>query len=110
MNDDFTLRPREEYQEVFCDFLERNGFDSYGYKEGSDSRTFENDTFIIRPYYWGDDEDIIGLPNFEYKPIGLKIWWYKYPMRGGGSNFKITPLELSAMLRRCETSLKEATT
>ncbi len=30
------------------------------------------------------------LPNFYFKPLDLKIYWYKYPMRGVESNKKVT--------------------
>jgi len=53
------------------------GLDAYGMN--SHGKGFENDTFAIRPYNWSDEND--PLPNFEYKPTGLKIEWYKYPFR-----------------------------
>lgn len=97
---------REEWQDPFCKFLDNNGFDGYGYKEGSDERCFENDTFIIRPYYWGDEEDIAELPNFEYKPTGFTISWYKYPMRDAYASHDISTEEFIAILKACENSLK----
>ena len=97
---------REDWQEPFMEFLDNNGFTSYGYKEGSDERCFENDTFIIRPYYWGDDEDIAKLPNFEYKPTGFTISWYKYPMRDAYASHDISTEEFLAILKVCEDSLK----
>lgn len=97
---------REEWQNPFCKFLDHNGFDGYGYKEGSNERCFENDTFIIRPYYWGDEEDIAELPNFEYKPTGFTISWYKYPMRDAYASHDISTEEFIAILKACENSLK----
>jgi hypothetical protein len=35
---------------------------------------------VYRPYYWGDDEKIMDLPNLEVG--GAKIFWYKHPGRG----------------------------
>ena len=97
---------RDDWQDPFVEFLDRNGFTSHGYKEGSDERCFENDTFIIRPYYWGDDEDIAELPNFEYKPTGFTISWYKYPMRDAYASHDISNEEFLAIIKACEDSLK----
>lgn len=29
----YAVEPREDYQEIFCEFLKRNGFDMYGHKK-----------------------------------------------------------------------------
>lgn len=97
---------RDTYQDAFCNFLERNGFDGYGHKEGSDDDVFENDTFVIRPYYWGDDEDVAMLPNFVYKPENIELSWYKYPMRDAYCSIELTPEKLQEILTACEQSLK----
>lgn len=90
---------RDTYQDLFAEFFRSIGIDSYGvttnilekvYPEYIKGCTFENDVFIVRPYYWGDDEEIASLPNFEYKPDGLKICWYKYMMRDAYSNKELT--------------------
>ena len=41
---------------------------------------YSNDVFSVRSYYWGDDENKIRLPNFEYKDF--KVYWYKHLGRG----------------------------
>lgn len=46
-----------------------------------DEAGFENETFAIRPYDWSDCEED-PRPNFEHKPSGFKLWWYKYAFRG----------------------------
>ena len=102
----YQVAPRMEYQRMFYDFLERNGFDSYGYYERGTERVYENDTFVIRPYYWGEDDDEAVLPNFEYKPMGLEIRWYKYPMRDAYSNMDISTTEFGRILRACEASME----
>ena len=99
--------PRGEWQELFTDFLAYNGFDMYGYKEGAKEAFFENDVFSIRPYYWGDDDEIANLPNFVYKPTGYSISWYKYPLRDAYASADITEDEFGEMLEKCEESLKE---
>jgi len=102
---EYLVEPREIYENVFCDFLTRNGFDVRGhYADTSDG--YENDVFAIRPYYFGDDEEVAELPNFVHKPTGLEISWYKYPMRDSYSNVNISPEELSKVLMHCEASMK----
>ena len=102
----YHVEPREDYQEAFVEFLFNNGFDGYGYRDVKE-RNFENGTFIIRPYYWGEDEDIAALPNFVYKPTGLEISWYKYPMRDAYSNQDIDIDTFKQIIAECAKSLKE---
>ena len=60
---------RDTCQDVFQAFLERNGFDGYGYKEDNDKAVFENDMFLIRPYYWGDSYCSIELTPEKFEEI-----------------------------------------
>lgn len=63
---------------------------------------FENDVFQIKPYSWGIE------PNdwhFYHKPSGLKVYWYKYPLRGAASNMNITPEQFRAVLYDCMNSI-----
>ena len=103
----YLVEPREDYQNAFCEFLARNGFDMYGHHEITNSCEFENNTFIIRTYYWGEDEEIAALPNFVYKPTGLEINWYKYPMRDAYSNHDVDIETFKKILDDCAKSLKE---
>lgn len=98
----------------FIEFLENNNFDGYGFYEGkelkeyeTDRGGFENDIFLINPYYWGEDEDIIKQPNFLYKPTGYEIEWYKYPMRGAYSNKDISFNKYLDILKHCQESMEE---
>lgn len=103
---EYLVEPREEYQDIFCDFLHKNGWDSHAiFGDGRDE--YENDTFIIRPYYWGEDEEIAELPNFVYKPTGLEIRWYKYPMRDAYSNQDVSVAEFAQILAKCEQSMRD---
>ena len=103
----YQVVPREEYQDAFVDFLFSNGGDGYGYFDKADkSGCFENDTFIVRPYYWGEDEAVARLPNFVYKPTGLEIRWYKYPMRDAYSNMDVGIDEFCTILQACADSLR----
>ena len=104
---EYVIEDREAWQNPFCEFLHRNGFDMYGYYERGTERCFENDTFIIRPYYWGEDDDIAVLPNFEYKPTGFAISWYKYPMRNAFANQNTSTDEFLKILNDCELSMND---
>lgn len=66
---------------------------------------YTNDVFTVRAYYWGDDEELVNLPNFEYD--GLECYWYKYATRGltwrykGGRMAAIPADFLANMLDKC---------
>lgn len=63
---------------------------------------FSNDTFQIKPYSWGIE------PNdwhFWHKPSGLKVAWYKYPLRGAASNMQVTHEQFRAILYDCMNSV-----
>ena len=96
---EYAVEPREEYQESFACFLDALGFDYHGHDERGDG--MDNDVFTIRPYYWGEDEVIAELPNFVYKPTGLEIRWYKYPMRDAYSNQDVSVEEFKEILKAC---------
>jgi len=72
--------------------------------------SYMNDTFYVRAYYWGDDEDKIRQPNFQYKKF--KCYWYKHSMRGleweykGERNCYISTDFLSKMLEDIIRSLR----
>jgi len=57
--------PREKWMggpfQILIDAItEKTGEKDYGY-----TPHFSNDFFIIRPYYWGDEEDEMDKPNFK---------------------------------------------
>ena len=98
--------PRQEYQDVFIKFLNQINADEYGtpyWGPNYDKRTtlFNNDIFVIRPYYWGDDDSIAELPNFEYKPENIEIRWYKYALRDAYCNVNLSLDEFKSMLDKC---------
>ncbi len=66
---------------------------------------FDNDVFTIRPYYWGEDETEVDLPNFIYKPTGFEIQWYKYAFRDSYMNFELTTEEILEIFRKCIDSI-----
>lgn len=103
------------------------------YKETFDKGGYENDIFYIRPYNWNgisyedcscglddklDDLDfskynygfhskdcVAWETNFYYKPTGLKIEWYKYPLRSAYSNQVLEKDVLEAVLQDCVKSV-----
>ena len=40
----------------------------------SDPQTYSNGYITIRPYYWGNDDDMARLPNLEREE--LQVSWY----------------------------------
>lgn len=96
---------RTLYSDMFHSFLENNGFDTYGYHKNTKDGVFENNVFIVRPYYWGDDETIAELPNFEFKPENIQISWYKYPLRDAYCSHDISPEQLKTILDICAESM-----
>lgn len=110
--------PRLKFETIFGKLLKDLGFDEYGHSEHSeikeiqefvyteDNISFENDIFLIRPYYWGDDENIAILPNFVYKPIGYELRWYKYPLRDSYANINLTQDEFKKMISSCIKSVQ----
>lgn len=65
---------------------------------------FENNTFKIKPYSWNEEND--NDYHFYHKPSGLKIYWYKYPLRSPMSNMEITHEQFLTVLRDCFNSLE----
>lgn len=74
--------------------------DSYDYGE-----SFQNEIFIIKPYNWNDFEE--NNWNFYHIPSGLKIQWYKYPLRNPMSNMEITHEKFLEVLKDCYNSIEK---
>lgn len=109
-----TYHVNRDWQNDFVAFLRKCGLDSYGYGYDGDTEYnstntarggFENDTFRVVPYYWGDDEKIGEEPNFIYKPTGYTISWYKYALRDSYSNKSINKKCLDNIFQKCLNSL-----
>lgn len=65
---------------------------------------FENETFMVRSYDWNEENNDY---HFHHKPSGLKIYWYKYPLRSPMSNMEtLTHEQFLTVLRDCWNSLK----
>ncbi len=91
---------------VICEPRKRNGY----------ATPFENETFVIRSYWWGDclchDDSEEPLPtcqahwpNFAHKPSGYELRWYKYPLRDSYANKKLTLAEFAALIDSCIASM-----
>jgi hypothetical protein len=97
----------DEFEEQIFRLLEAMGASLYGVN-------YENDVFWVMPYYWGDceceghhDEDCpVVRDNFHYKPTGLGIQWYKYPLRDSYSSRKFSLDELIEIIDACIESVK----
>ena len=91
---------REINQELFYDIL----YDDMK-KLDYDVDGFDNETFTIIPYDWGECEEEDVEPNFYHKPSGFKISWYKYPLRDSYCNMEITYNQFRSILYDCFNSL-----
>lgn len=119
-----------KWQDCFVQFLDRCGFDRYGHIDNEElekhlktvegtayvrangetfpehAHYFDNGTFCVRPYFWGESENIQQMPNFIFYKTGYQIQWYKYPLRDSYCNKEISFDEFKRMLQECEESLK----
>lgn len=101
--------PRDWREDLFGAALEALGLDYHGHVCEDDGRMapfvargvpwYEIDTplFALRPYRWDDLDEGRGLPNFEFKPWGFEMSWYKYPCRDAWSNCLLTDDEWRRM-------------
>lgn len=64
---------------------------------------YKNDTFEVRAYYWGDDEELIHKPNFKWRDF--EIHWYKHMGNLGKISQKFSPDMINEMLEDCVSSL-----
>ena len=111
---EFPIDDREAYQDIFWKHFEPY-FDYHmhpikdeSYYDGkylTDLGGYENDVFMANPYYWGDDEEIAEKPNFIYKPLGIELSYYKYPLRDSYLNKEMSLEEFDAMCRACADSI-----
>lgn len=106
--------PRDDnYEETFIRWLRAAGFDDDGawldthlIPFTGEHNKFENDVFMLMPYYWGDDEKVLEQPNFRYKPEDIQIFWYKHPFRDATISKNMSPDAFRAMLGACLDSVR----
>lgn len=82
--------------------------DSYGwcYSDRTNEKGgFHCDDFDIRPFDY-NIEDGSEPPNFEFRPGGLRMWWYKYPWRAADMNMPLTLKQILDVFALCIDSLR----
>ena len=71
---------------------------------GNYANEYKNDTFEVRSYYWGDNEDKAVLPNFQCGDFEVR--WYKYLGRGMSMNKSLDANEFFDIIDRCIKSVR----
>ena len=93
------IRMIGEYHSTCCGDNSRSG-STYG-------ANVENEWFMMHIFCWCDGGDcpwcreVDPLPNFIYKPLDLRVSWYKYIGRGMEMNKNLSIKECSDMLQNC---------
>ena len=74
---------------------------------GNNGHDYENDTFMVRSYDWGldDEANTRNEYHFWHKPSEFKLQWYKYPLRDPYVNMDITHEQFLDILRDCTNSI-----
>lgn len=95
---------------IFIAALKKAGFDRHGF-----CRTWKSDTpapvpyneqatathhFVIQPYVEDDMANAVLVPNFLDRTTGLKLRWYKHPLRDSYANYELTEEMLAPILER----------
>lgn len=72
-------------------------------KYGTD---YEDEKFSMHRFCWCESDDcplcMGAMPNFEYKPLGFMVSWYKYIGRGMEWNKPLTKDEFRQMMDDCD--------
>ena len=102
-NYQFKYYVNRKVWQILWDFIMTPlGFKQSGYD-------FSNDTFEHHPYSWDDSADISNNYHFYHKSSGLKIRWYKYPLRDAMCNMDITDTQFVDILYDCSNSVQNDT-
>ena len=74
---------------------------------GNNGHDYENDTFMVRSYDWGLDDEANTRNEYHlwHKPSGFKLQWYKYPLRDPYVNMDISHEQFLDILRDCTNSI-----
>ena len=96
--------------DLFVDALNRAGFDADGFRHewtsDREAPTPYNEQatathhFVIQPYVDDDLENATLCPNFLDRVTGLKLRWYKHPLRDSYANYDLTREMLVPILDR----------
>jgi hypothetical protein len=65
----------------------------------------DNDASVTVPRDWDGEDSDSDLPNFEFKPTGYQLNWYKYALRSARANREISRVEFFKMVAKCIESL-----
>lgn len=95
----------EYLADEICRVMGNNTQEDFDPPTGNYGTKFKNDTFEMRSYYWGEDEQEIARPNFKFK--GFEVRWYKHARRGTSCNMKISAEEFANILHECLKSVRE---
>ena len=74
---------------------------------GNNGHDYENDTFMVRSYDWGLDDEANKKNEYHFwhEPSGFKLQWYKYPLRDPYVNMDISHEQFLDILRDCMNSI-----
>ena len=104
-------------EELFLAALAQAGFDRYGR-----CRTWKSETppppscngeatnthhFLVQPYVDDDLDNATLSPNFVDRVTGLKLRWYKYPLRDSYANYDLSREMLEPILERLVEECQE---
>jgi hypothetical protein len=94
---------RTPYQELFLPLQLLLGYQD---------RHYDNDLFEFHDYCACEKDTCLQCgtqtqPNFHFKPTGLKINWYKYPLRDSYSNQILEVESFKQMVLECEKHYAE---
>lgn len=97
-------------QDLFVSALSQAGFDEYGFRHGWESdreaptpyneHATATHHFVIQPYIDDDLDNAVICPNFFDRVTGLKLRWYKRPLRDSYANYDLTREMLEPILKR----------
>lgn len=105
---------RKDWEDKLAELFDKFGLEYHGCvaKKGmyrgsktvqvNDRGGIRTKKFEINPYYWGDDESEMYIPNFIYFPTEYEIMWYKYPLRDSYANQDITYEEFCDIIDDCK--------
>lgn len=86
--------------------VEHNAGRPYDSPMDNNGGEWKNEVFTVRGYYWGDDERVAVLPNFQCGDVEVR--WYKWLGRGSSTNRPVTSDEIADILSRCLASVRAA--
>ena len=77
-----------------------------GNPTGNTGATYQNETFALRSYYWGNDENRINEANFIHFKSLFMYTWYKCIGRGDVQGEEISHSEWITIMIDCLNSIR----